>query len=207
MATTVISGGLVFDGSGADGRRADVLIADGTVRSIGVRIAVPDGAERIDATGCWVPPGFVDLHTHYDAEIEFAPALGESVRHGITTVLVGSCGLSFAVGEPEDLADMFCRVKGIPRDDVLPKLRGIVDWTSPTGYLEHLDTLPLAASNIVRHVPLVPVTLPGIEFAPADKVFAELETRLRYDLPLLDELFANTRLPEKAQPASTETAA
>lgn len=148
MATTVISGGLVFDGSGADGRRADVLIADGTVRSIGVGIAVPDGAERIDATGCWVTPGFVDLHTHYDAEIEFAPALGESVRHGITTVLVGSCGLSFAVGEPEDLADMFCRVEGIPRDDVLPKLRGIVDWTSPTGYLEHLDTLPLGP-NIV----------------------------------------------------------
>ena len=82
-----------------------------------VGVGIRDGtAEVIDATGCWVTPGFVDLHTHYDAELELDPALGESVRHGVTTVLIGSCGLSFAVGDPEDLADMFCRVEGVPRD-------------------------------------------------------------------------------------------
>ena len=145
---TVISGGTVFDGSGADGRRADVLVEDGVVRSIAPSIEAPAGAEVIDATGCWVTPGFLDLHTHYDAEVEFAPDLTESVRHGITTVLVGSCGLSFAVGEPEDLADMFCRVEGIPRADVLPKLRQIVDWDSPAGYLDHLEDLPLGP-NVV----------------------------------------------------------
>lgn len=145
----MISGGLVFDGSGADGRRADVLIEDGVVRRIAPGIEAPAGAEVIDATGCWVTPGFLDLHTHYDAEVEFAPDLTESVRHGITTVLVGSCGLSFAVGEPEDLADMFCRVEGIPRADVLPKLRQIVDWDSPR-----------ATSTTSRSCPSAPTSSP-----------------------------------------------
>ncbi|MCB1004146.1 MAG: amidohydrolase family protein [Acidimicrobiales bacterium] len=148
MSTTVIRGGTVFDGTGADGRVADVHVEDGVVRRIAPGLDVPEDAEVIDADGCWVTPGFVDLHTHYDAEVEFAPALTESVRHGITTVLVGSCGLSFAVGEPEDLADMFCRVEGIPRADVLPMLRQVVDWDGPAGYLDHLDALPLGP-NVV----------------------------------------------------------
>ncbi len=138
----------MFDGTGAEGRRADVLVEDGVVRRIGRDLDVPEGADVIDAAGCWVTPGFVDLHTHYDAEVEFSPDLTESVRHGITTVLVGSCGLSFAVGDPEDLADMFCRVEGIPRSDVLPMLRQVVDWDSPAGYLDHLEALPLGP-NVV----------------------------------------------------------
>ncbi len=141
--TTVIRGGLVVDGTGAEGRVADVVVDDGTVVAIGPDLEVPDGAEVIDATGCWVTPGFIDLHTHYDAELEFDPALGESVRHGVTTVMIGSCGLSFAVGEPEDLADMFCRVEGVPRADVLPMLNKVKDWETPAEYLDHLEDLPL----------------------------------------------------------------
>ena len=76
-------------------------------------------------------PGFIDLHTHYDAELEVRAALSESLRHGVTTALIGSCGLSMVVGEPEDMADMFCRVEGIPRDTVLPLLEDIVDWKTP----------------------------------------------------------------------------
>ncbi|UDY34785.1 N-acyl-D-amino-acid deacylase family protein [Dermatobacter hominis] len=141
--TTVIRGGLVVDGTGAEGRVADVLIEDGTVAAIGRDLEVPAGAEVIEADGCWVTPGFIDLHTHYDAELEFDPALEESVRHGVTTVLIGSCGLSFAVGDPEDLADMFCRVEGVPRADVLPMLDRLKDWETPAEYLDHLDSLPL----------------------------------------------------------------
>ena len=140
----LVRSGTVFDGSGErPGVVADVLVRDGVVAAIGIDLAAPEGATVIDATGRWVTPGFVDLHTHYDAEIEMAPALGESVRHGVTSVLVGSCGLSFAMGTPEDLADQFCRVEAVPRDTVLPLLEKIKDWETPAEYLDHLDRLPL----------------------------------------------------------------
>ncbi len=140
----LIRGGTVFDGSGQrPGLRADVLVRDGIVAQIGLDLPAPEGATVVDATGRWVTPGFVDLHTHYDAEIEIAPALGESVRHGVTSVLVGSCGLSFAMGTPEDLADQFCRVEAVPYDTVLPLLEKVKDWETPAEYLDHLDALPL----------------------------------------------------------------
>lgn len=141
--TTIIRGGTVFDGSGGAGVQADLLLRAGRVEAIGPSLAAPAGAREVDARGAWVTPGFVDLHTHYDAELELAPALIESVRHGVTTVLVGSCGLSLAVGTPADLADMFCRVEGVPRSVVLPLLERVVDWREPAGYLEHLERLPL----------------------------------------------------------------
>ena len=140
----LVRGGTVFDGSGQrPGLRADVLVRDGVVAAIGLDLDAPEGATVVDATGRWVTPGFVDLHTHYDAEVEIAPALGESVRHGVTSILVGSCGLSFAMGTPEDLADQFCRVEAVPRDTVLPLLEKIKDWETPAEYLEHLERLPL----------------------------------------------------------------
>ena len=122
----LIRGGTVFDGSGQrPGLRADVLVRDGIVAQIGIDLAAPEGAEVIDATDRWVVPGFVDLHTHYDAEVEIDPALGESVRHGETSSLDGSCGLSFAMGTPQDLADQFCRVEAVPYDTVLPLLEKV----------------------------------------------------------------------------------
>lgn len=140
----LIRGGTVYDGSGQrPGLRADVLVRDGIVAQIGIDLAVPEGAEVVDATDRWVVPGFIDLHTHYDAEVEIDPALGESVRHGVTSVLVGSCGLSFALGTPEDLADQFCRVEAVPYDTVLPLLEKVKDWETPAEYLDHLERLPL----------------------------------------------------------------
>jgi N-acyl-D-aspartate/D-glutamate deacylase len=121
---------------------ADVLVRDGQVVQVAQGLPAED-AEVIDATGAWVAPGFIDLHTHYDAEVEVLPGLSESVRHGVTTVVVGSCGLSMAVGRPVDLADMFCRVEGIPRSVVLPVLEAHKTWQDPVAYLDHLDTLPL----------------------------------------------------------------
>lgn len=142
--TLAIRGGLVFDGLGSAPRRADVLVDGGVVADVAAPGApFPAHAEVIDAESAWVTPGFIDLHTHYDAEIELAPALGESVRHGVTTVVLGSCGLSLAVGEPSDLADMFCRVEGVPRATVLPLLERVMDWRTPAQYLEHLAALPL----------------------------------------------------------------
>ena len=133
----------MFDGTGAPSLDADVLVRGGVVAAIGLDLEAPEGATVVDAHGRWVTPGFIDLHTHYDAELEMAPALRESVRHGVTTVLVGSCGLSFAMGTPEDLADQFCRVEAVPYDTVLPLLEKVKDWETPAEYLDHLDALPL----------------------------------------------------------------
>jgi len=139
---TVITGGLVYDGRGSAPRRVDVGIQDGVV--VALEAGLPtDGARVLDATDRWVMPGFIDLHTHYDAEIEVAPGLSESVRHGVTTVVVGSCSLSMAVGEPDDLADMFCRVEAVPDRIVRPLLHDKKTWTTHAEYLNHLDALPL----------------------------------------------------------------
>jgi len=141
--TILIRGGTVYDGSGGEGRLADVLVQGGHIAAIAPALPAPEGAKILDAAGAWVTPGFIDLHTHYDAELELAPALTESVRHGITTVLVGSCGLSLAIGTPADLTDMFCRVEGVPRNVVLPLLERVLDWHDPPGYLDHLGGLAL----------------------------------------------------------------
>jgi N-acyl-D-aspartate/D-glutamate deacylase len=144
---TLLRGGTLYDGDGGAGVARDVLIEDGRVQAIGRPGALGAlgsvEAEAIDVSGCWVGPGFIDLHTHYDAEIEVLPGLDESVRHGVTSVVVGSCGLSLAVGRPVDLADMFCRVEGIPREVVLPLLERTKTWQTPADYLDHLGTLAL----------------------------------------------------------------
>ena len=142
-AHIVIRGGTVYDGRGGEGRVADVEVRGGTVARIAERIEPPPGAETIDAAGKWVTPGFVDMHTHYDAEVELLPALSESIRHGVTTCVMGSCSLSLSVGDPVNLADMFCRVEAIPRSVVLPLLQERKTWNTPGEYYDHLDSLPL----------------------------------------------------------------
>jgi N-acyl-D-aspartate/D-glutamate deacylase len=141
--SALIQNGTIYDGDGGEGIRADVRIEDGVVVEIAAGLEPMAGERVIDAHGCWITPGFVDIHTHYDAEVELAPALSESLRHGVTTCVMGSCSLGMAVGKPDDLADMFCRVEAIPREHVLPALRRVKTWDTPTEYLEHLDGLPL----------------------------------------------------------------
>jgi N-acyl-D-aspartate/D-glutamate deacylase len=141
----VLEGGLVFDGRGTTpGAIRHVGIKDGRVTAISAE-ALPRGeATRVhDARGKWVMPGFIDLHTHYDAEIELSPGLSESVRHGVTTVILGSCSLSLAIGAPDDLADMFCRVEAIPDAFVRPLLNARKAWDTHGEYLAHLEALPL----------------------------------------------------------------
>src|SRR5499427_1456432 len=94
----VIRGGTVFDGSGAPGRVADVAIADGVIREIGPKLR---GEVELDASGCAVAPGFIDVHTHYDAQVFWDPALRPSSSHGVTTVVAGNCGFTIAPTRPE----------------------------------------------------------------------------------------------------------
>lgn len=150
MSEILIRGGLVFDGRGNTAKTADVHIAGGRVTAIGTDLPAPPDGEVIDATGQWVVPGFIDNHTHYDAELLLAPGLGESVRHGVTTVCVGSCSLSTIYSSPEDCADLFSRVEAVPHEHVLRALDG-KGWCDPAGYRRHLETLPLGP-NIMAFV-------------------------------------------------------
>jgi len=98
MAELAIRGGTIIDGTGAPGQAADVLIRDGRVAEIGPGLSA---AKELDADGCVVAPGFIDIHTHYDAQVFWDPALTPSCFHGVTTVVVGNCGFSIAPTRPE----------------------------------------------------------------------------------------------------------
>lgn len=139
----VIRNGLVFDGMGNPGQRRNVGIRDGQVAALSELPLAEAGAEVIDAEGQWVMPGMLDMHTHYDAELVAAPALRESVKHGVTTVAVGSCSISMMLSEPEDCSDLFTRVESVPREQVLPLLEKHKTWNSPQGYVDFLRQHPL----------------------------------------------------------------
>ncbi len=97
-ADLVIRGGTVFDGTGGPGRVADVAISGGLIEEIGPKL---DGTVEVDASGCAVAPGFIDIHTHFDAQVFWDPELKPSSYHGVTTVVAGNCGFSIAPCRPE----------------------------------------------------------------------------------------------------------
>ena len=113
----VVRGGRVIDGSGMPGFTADVELRDGRIRAVG-RVSTI-GAEVFDADGLVVAPGFIDVHTHYDAQLHFEPTASPSSWHGVTTVIVGNCGFSLAPAKPADvpwLLRMLSRVEGMSED-------------------------------------------------------------------------------------------
>jgi len=97
-ADIVIRGGTVVDGTGAPGRVADVAIAGGVIQEIAPNLS---GEQVLDASGCVVAPGFIDIHTHYDAQVFWDPALRPSSYQGVTTVVAGNCGFTIAPTRPE----------------------------------------------------------------------------------------------------------
>lgn len=124
MFDVVINNGLFFDGLGNPGALRHLGIRDGKLVTLSSEPLDTRGCPQvIDAKGCWVMPGFIDMHTHYDAELVAAPALKESVRHGVTTVMIGSCSISMVLSAPEDCSDLFTRVESVPREHVLPLLQ------------------------------------------------------------------------------------
>ncbi len=145
MMDLVLRNGLVFDGLGSPPARRDIGIRAGKVALIAREITEP--ADRVvDVSGKWIAPGFIDIHTHYDIEVEIAPGLSESVRHGVTSVVMGNCSLSLTVGEPAILADIFQRVETLSPVLIAKWLSRSVSWKSPAEYLAHLRSLPLGPS-------------------------------------------------------------
>jgi len=94
----IIKNGLVFDGSGDLPVRKDIAVKDGLIMGQANVSDIAKADQVIDADGQWVMPGLVDVHTHYDLEIEITPGLPESVRHGTTTVVMSNCSLGLAFG-------------------------------------------------------------------------------------------------------------
>ncbi len=120
----VIRGGRVVDGTGMPPFCADVAIHDGRIARIG-RVDEP-GTREIDAAGAVVAPGFIDVHTHYDVQLDWDPLLTPSCWHGVTTVLAGNCGFTLAPARPQDvdwLAGMLSRVEGMSRQALGEGLR------------------------------------------------------------------------------------
>jgi N-acyl-D-aspartate/D-glutamate deacylase len=143
MFDLLLKGGLLFDGSGAPPRRCDVAVRDGRIAAVAPDLGTAQAREQRDISGLWLTPGFVDIHTHYDVELEIAPGLPESVRHGVTSIVMGNCSLSLTCGSAQDLADIFLRVESLPAGLVRRWLAEAVDWPTPAAYLAHLRGLKL----------------------------------------------------------------
>lgn len=137
----VIRGGSVVDGSGSPPRQADVAVAGDRIAAIG-EVAEP-GRSEIDATGKYVTPGFVDIHTHLDAQIAWDPIASSSCYHGVTSVVLGNCGVTFAPCKPGDrefLAKMMESVEDIPATSIDAGLNW--NWETYGEYLEAVDAMP-----------------------------------------------------------------
>jgi N-acyl-D-aspartate/D-glutamate deacylase len=188
----IIRNGTVVDGTGSPARRADVGIAGDRIVEI---VDAADGGitatatREIDATDRLVTPGFVDIHTHFDAQIAWDPVASSSCWHGVTSVVMGNCGVTFAPVRPSDratLAEMMESVEDIPADAILDGLAW--DWETYGEYYASIDRLPKGPNvgGLVGHAALRTYVMGerGLDEAPAtgDDIIAMAD--------LLDEAMA-----------------
>jgi N-acyl-D-aspartate/D-glutamate deacylase len=137
----VVRGGTLVDGSGSPGRTADVAIRDGVVSEVG--LVGGRGREEIDADGALVTPGFVDLHTHYDGQATWDSYLQPSSWHGVTTVVMGNCGVGFAPAVPGDHERLIALMEGVEDIPGVALTEGLAwDWNTFPEYLDALERRP-----------------------------------------------------------------
>ncbi len=140
----VIRGGFVVDGSGAPGRDADIAIDDGRIVQVGDVSGA--GVEEIDAKGKLVAPGFVDIHTHYDGQVTWGDALSPSSNHGVTTAIMGNCGVGFAPVRTSDHDRLIRLMEGV-EDIPFPVLAEGLPWNWES-FPDYLDSLEDRAFDI-----------------------------------------------------------
>ena len=144
----IVRGGTVVDGTGGAATRADVAVDEGRISRVG-DLSGEQAGQTIDATGKIVTPGFVDLHTHLDAQIGWEPEMRPSSYHGVTTALIGNCGVTFAPCGAENrryLAELMEAVEDIAADAIMDGLPW--NWTSFGEYLDTVQSLR-PALNVV----------------------------------------------------------
>ena len=138
MADLVIRGGIIIDGSGGEPMEADIAIVDGKISAIGPNL--PKGDEEIDATGKIVTPGFVDPHTHYDAQVTWSKSISPSSWNGVTTVMVGNCGVGFAPCKPDERDLLVKLMEGVEDIPEVVLTEGLPwNWESFDEYMDSLD--------------------------------------------------------------------
>ncbi|MGK0443888.1 MAG: N-acyl-D-aspartate/D-glutamate deacylase [Bermanella sp.] len=177
MFDILIKNGTYFDGSQAPGVQADVAIKDGKIVKVSQNpLDVTEAKEVFDANGKWVTPGFLEIHSHYDAEVVASPALKESVRHGVTSIAIGSCSISMVNSDAEDCSDLFTRVEAVPREAVLPILLEKKTWTDAKGYRAFYEQHALGPNicSFIGHSDMR-VAAMGIERATSDAKPTEVE--------------------------------
>ncbi|WP_419945735.1 N-acyl-D-amino-acid deacylase family protein [Candidatus Poriferisodalis sp.] len=173
-----IKGGTIVDGTRVPRYNGDVWIRDGKVAQLGGR---PQGTAKreIDATGKIVAPGFVDLHTHYDAQIRWDPWCTISGYHGVTSVVLGNCGFGFAPVKPEfrDRSMLtMTRTEAIPYESM--RLGMDWDWETIPEYLDSLDRAPKGV-NVIQYMPTASLMtyVMGLEKAKAGEPASENERK------------------------------
>jgi len=169
---TVIKGGTIVDGTGLPRYKGDIAVRDGRIVKIG-RIDRSAAKEVIEADGLIVAPGFVDLHTHYDAQLHWDPYCTISGWHGVTSVAIGNCGFGFAPARAdsrERLLNMMTRTEQIPYETMVAGMGLDWDWESMPEWMDHLDRQPKGV-NVLSYVPLNPllVYVMGLEGAKAGR--------------------------------------
>jgi N-acyl-D-aspartate/D-glutamate deacylase len=149
---TLIKNAKVFN-NGEDAVIEDVAVSNGRVVARGTNLEAKNASRVFDATGLWLMPGLFDIHTHYDLELEVAPGLPESTRHGTTSVVIANCSLGLAFGSQRDgindpIVSCYARVENIPKS-VLKSCADNITWDNPRDYLDHLETLNLGPNVAV----------------------------------------------------------
>ena len=152
----IIRGGTVVDGLGGEPFVADVAVRDGVITAVGSDVAGP-ATREIDATGLLVTPGFVDLHTHYDGQAIWSDRLTPSSAHGVTTAVMGNCGVGFAPCRPDDhdvLVDVMAGVEDIPGVVMVDGLSW--HWETFPEFLDAVDARPrdIDVAAFLPHSPL-----------------------------------------------------
>lgn len=192
----LIKNAKVFDGSGSVPEFIDIAIKDGLFAARGEDLPASSAKQVIDASGKWLMPGLIDIHTHFDLEVEVEPGLPEAVRHGTTSVVMSNCSLGIAFGKQENperpherpIVDCFARVENIPKA-VIAKCVDKITWSDTGAYLDHFYKLPIGP-NVAPMLPhsMLRIEVMGLEDSiRRHATEAELKQMIKLTQKAMDE--------------------